>query len=445
MTLNTPSLNQPQQAPLPPGSSGLPLIGETLPFVLSPVRFAEERQRKYGDIFCSNILGAPTVFLCSAEANQWIFAGEGKYLQNQWSAPTRRLLGARSLAMINGQEHLDRRRLLAPHFSYAAMRGFVPAIEALARAHFERWAARGGVTKVFPAIRELAFEIAVKLIFGEDPVDIPFLTRQFQVWTAGLFSPFPVALPFTPFGRALAAKQRLVDYLGALVSARMERAEQPPDVLGSLVSTRDEQGRALSREAIIDEVKLLLFAGHDTTVAATSNLMLLLANNPGVLQRGRAAVESLGEQPLTLDGLKAIPFLYQAIHEGMRVKPPVANAFRVMNEDVVFGGYRIPRGWSVVLAVAATHHRWPEPERFEPNRFGPDKKPEPGTFIPFGGGVRICLGQHFAMVEMSVMLALLLRHYTWELEPGQDLRYVMLPFPHPRSGIQVRFQRRTQG
>lgn len=117
MTLNTPPSNQPQQAPLPPGSSGLPLVGETLPFVLSPVRFAEERQRKYGDIFCSNILGAPTVFLCSAEANQWIFAGEGKYLQNQWSAPTRRLLGARSLAMINGQEHLDRRRLLAPHFS----------------------------------------------------------------------------------------------------------------------------------------------------------------------------------------------------------------------------------------------------------------------------------------------------------------------------------------
>ncbi|HYO68505.1 MAG TPA: cytochrome P450 [Archangium sp.] len=81
----------------------------------------------------------------------------------------------------------------------------------------------------------------------------------------------------------------------------------------------------------------------------------------------------------------------------------------------------MPRGWTVYLPVTATHLRWPDAECFEPDRFSPERKVEPGTFIPFGGGVRMCLGPHFAMVEMSVMLALLLRHYTWEVEPGQDL------------------------
>ncbi|ATB33650.1 cytochrome P450 [Melittangium boletus DSM 14713] len=437
----------PETLPLPPGSSGLPLIGETLEYLRSSRAFAERRQRQYGAVFRSHVLGSPAAFLLGPEAVQWIFAGEGKYLKNRWSPGVRRLLGAHCLAMLEGNEHLERRRLLAPHFSYASMRGFVPIIESLSRRHFERWTARPGDFTLWPAMRELAFEIALALIFGQDTVDLPFLMHHFKAWTAGLFSPFPIDLPWTTFGRALASKKAMIGYLEQVVAERQARTEQPPDLLGSLLQRREGE-EPLSRAAIVDELQLLLFAGHDTTVTAMSNLMLMLAQHPDVLQRGREAVAGL-EGPLTLEGMRATPYLVQLLHEGMRTIPPIGGAFRVTTRDVAFNGYRIPKGWTVPVSIKMAHAgaNWPTPDRFDPERFGgenPEQK-KPGTFIPFGGGPRICLGQHFAMVEMSVMLILLLKHHAWELVPGQDLEYTQVPFPKPRSGIQLEFRRIDAG
>ncbi len=434
----------PENFPLPPGRSGLPLLGETLEFLRSSRTFSERRQRQYGPVFRTHVLGSPTVFLVGPEAMQWIFAGEGKYLKNRWSPGIRRLLGAHCLSLLEGDEHLERRRLLAPHFSYAAMRGFVPVIQSLVTRHFDRWAAQPGDFTLWPAMRELAFEIALTLIFGQDTVDVPFLMRHFQTWSAGLFVPVPVNLPWTTFGKALASKKAMVAYLDKVVAERQARSEQPPDLLGSLLQRREDGEPPLSRETIVDELQLLLFAGHDTTVTATSNLMLLLAQHPDVLQRGREAVAGL-EGPLSLEGLRATPYLVQLLQEGMRLIPPIGGAFRVTTRDVVYNGYRIPKGWTVPVSIRTAHagSSWPEPDRFDPERFSPERNEQKkqGAFIPFGGGPRICLGQHFAMVEMSVMLALLLKHYTWELVPGQDLDYTLVPFPKPRSGIQLRFRR----
>ena len=435
----------PEHLPLPPGSSGLPLLGETLAFLRSSRTFTDERRRRHGPVFRSHVMGSPAAFLTGPEAVQWIFAGEGKYLKNRWTPGVRRLFGPRCILMLEGQEHLERRRLLAPHFSYAKMRGTVPDIEALATRHFERWAALPEDFTLWSAMRELAFEIALSLIFGRDPVDVPFLMKHFQAWAAGLFVPVPVNLPWTKFGRALVSKKLMVDYLDHAVAERQKREEQPADLLGSLLRHREDGGEPLSRETIVEELQVLLFAGHDTTVTAMSNLMLLLAQHPELLHKGREAVAGL-TGPLTLDSLRATPYLAQLINEGMRLVPPVGGAFRVTTEDVEYNGYRIPKGWMIPVSIRTAHagEAWPQPDVFEPERFSPERNEQktPGTFIPFGGGTRICVGQHFAMVEMSVMLALLLRHYTWELVPGQDLEYQLVPFARPRSGIQLRFQRR---
>lgn len=434
----------PESYPLPPGTSGLPLIGETLDFLRSSRAFAEKRSRQHGSVFRTHLLGAKTVFLLGAEANQWVFAGEGKYLRNRWNYGTRQLLGARCLTLLEGGEHLERRRLLAPHFSYAAMRGFVPTIESITTRHLEQWADRPGDFMLWDAMRELAFEIALSLIFGANQVDVPFLLKHFQQWTAGLFTPLPVDLPFTTFGRALASKRAMMDYLDRVVAERQALAEQPADLLGALLNSRDDAGQPLPHDVIRDELQLLLFAGHDTTVTATSNLMLQLASNPEALRLGREAVGALNG-PLTLDTLRGTSALARLISEGMRMVPPIGGLFRSTTRDVVYNGYRIPKGWTVMVNIGFTHRgpNWTEPARFDPERFGPERNEQrqQGSYIPFGGGTRICLGQHFAMVEMSVLLALLLKHYAWELVPEQDLTYALFPFPRPRSGIQIRFRR----
>ncbi|WP_047862396.1 cytochrome P450 [Archangium gephyra] len=433
--------------PLPPGSSGLPLLGETLAFVRDSGKFIEERRRLHGDVFRSHVLGDPIVFMIGPEANRWIFAGENKYLRNRWHRSARKLLGQQSVAMINGSAHLERRRLLAPHFTYAAMRHFVPRIEALVHRHCEQWLSAAQPFKAVDAVRALVFEVAIVLLMGESRVDAAYMSRLFKQWAAGLFAAVPLDIPFTTFGRGAAAEKEMREYLTPLVAEREKLAEQPPDTLGSLLSARDEHGRPLPRETVLDELQLLLFAGHDTTVTATSNLMMLLARYPEVLERCRQEQQQVAEKgPLTLESLRAMPYLHQVIQEVMRFIPPVAGAFRVTTQDVAYGGYRIPKGWQVSLGIRGTHQRapWTSPERFDPDRMGPERneqKPQ-GVYIPFGGGPRVCVGQHFAMVEMAVVSSLLVRGYQWELVPGQDLSPIPFPIPLPRDGLLVRFSRR---
>ncbi len=433
--------------PLPPGSSGLPLLGETLAFIQNSRKFIEERRLLHGDVFRSHVLGDPIVFLLGPEANRWIFAGENKYLSNRWHRSARKLLGKQSVAMLNGGAHLERRRLLAPHFTYNAMRHFVPRIEALVQRHCEQWLSAPQPFKAADAVRALVFEVAIVLMMGESRVDAAYMSRLFKQWVAGLFAAVPLELPFTAFSRGVAAEKEMRAYLAPLVAEREKLTGQPPDTLGSLLSARDEQGRPLSRDAILDELQLLLFAGHDTTVTATTNLMMLLAQHPEVLQRcQREQQELAGQGPLTLESLRAMPYLHQVIQEVMRVIPPIGGAFRVTTQDVEYGGYRIPKGWQVSLSIRSAHQGapWTSPERFDPERMGPERneqKPQ-GVYIPFGGGPRVCVGQHFAMVEMAVVTALLLRGYQWELVPGQDLSPIPFPIPLPRDGLLVRFSRR---
>ena len=431
--------------PLPPGNRGWPLVGETLHFLKSPATFTQTRMAQHGTIFYSNVLGANTVYMSGPEANQWILTGENKYLHNRWTYSIRQLLGGQFVAMLTGEAHRERRAQLSPHFKYQALRNFAPEIAALSQKYMASWAAQSDPITLFHEVRMLAFEIAVHLILGKEKVDIPYLSRQFLTWTAGMFTPVPVNLPFTTFGKAMKAKKALMDYLEPIVRRRQALAEQPFDMLGSLIETKDKNGQPLSRETILHEIQGQLFAGHDTTVTATSNLMLLLAQHPEALKKGREEqMEMADTSDLSPDTLKKMPYLNQLINEGLRVIPPVAGAFRVTTEDIVYSGYRIPKGWAVSLGIISAHQSppWTNPDQFDPERWSPERaehKQKPFAYIPFGGGPRLCLGQNFALIEMRIMLALLLRHYRWELLPDQDLTFSLFPFPQPKSGIQVHF------
>ena len=135
----TPSASGPtHELPLPPGTRGLPVLGETLEFLRSPHSFADTRLARFGKVYQSHLLGKPTIFLIGAEANRWIFAGEGRYLENEWSPAIRKLLGKTSLSLITGEAHKQRRKLLAPHFKRTAMAGTVTPLVRITRARIGR-------------------------------------------------------------------------------------------------------------------------------------------------------------------------------------------------------------------------------------------------------------------------------------------------------------------
>lgn len=435
--------------PLPPGSMGFPLVGETLHFGRDPARFVAERRARYGDVFSTHLLGAPTVFLLGEGANQWIFRGEGDYLVNHWNPTTRRLLGPNCTAMLVGDEHTRRRRLLMPHFRHSAMAAFAPTFQRIAARHYESWAAIDGPITLLRANQTLVFELIVALLLGDDP-DVPIdrLSSLFRRWTAGL-SAVPVNLPFSTYGRALRANHALRDEISRIVRRREALADQPPDLLGAILGIRDDDGRPLDHDQVVDEMHNQLFGGHDTTVTVMTNLMITLARRPDVLERARAEIDAAALPPaLDLDHLKRLPYLNAVLDESMRAITPVIGSFRIMLRDEAYCGYRIPAGWTVRLEIAGTHQDpavWTSPAAFDPDRWGPERaehRNQPHSYIPFGGGPRICLGANFAQAEMRVMLALLLRDYAWMLEPKQNLSYSPIPFPRPRSGGVVRFGHR---
>ncbi|MCA9980973.1 MAG: cytochrome P450 [Anaerolineales bacterium] len=446
--------------PLPPGAFGLPLIGETIEFARDPAQFTAVRRAKYGPVFCTHIIGAKTIFLTDKDALRWIFANEGKTVENLWNKSTRDLLGEQCVAMLTGDEHRQRRQALMPHFKQGALQDFTPTMQAITARHLAEWATRPGAIVLLDEMQALVFDIIIAFLFGTtetetSQIDVPYLSYYFRRWTRGLVS-VPVRLPFSPYSRALSANKKLRRAIGDIVRRRRAQLASgalppgPPDLLTTLLTTADHSGQPLSDEAIGHDLQNQLFAGHDTTVTVLVNLMLLLAQHTAVWNRAQAEIDTANLQtdPFNQAELRRLPYLNHVLDESMRAVTPVGGTFRVLLQDVAYQGYRLPQGWKIRLEIAGQHHNpeiWTEPEKFDPERWAhgrEEQKNWPLSYIPFGGGPRICLGANLAMAEMRLTLAMLLQQYEWELVPDQNLTYDYLPFPRPQSGVRVYFRQR---
>ncbi|MBD2036280.1 cytochrome P450 [Leptolyngbya sp. FACHB-321] len=427
----------------PPGQLGLPLLGETLAFLRDP-DFAKKRHRQYGPIFKTQLLGNPTVFLKGAAANDFVLSHENQYFVVSWPPSVKRLLGPLSLALQTGALHLQRRKLLAQAFQPRALTGYVPVLAAISEQYLERWVALETLTW-YPELRNYTFDIAGKLLIGLDNAAQTELGHWFATWCEGLFS-LPLRLPWTRFGKAYRCREQLLKGLETLIRERQQAGSQGSDALGVLLRARDEDGQPLGLEELKDQVLLLLFAGHETLTSALASFCLLLAQHPAVKDRARAEQSQFRGVPLSLETLKQMTYLEQVLKEVLRCIAPVGGGFRQVLQSCEFGGFLLPQGWSVLYEINLTHQDselFLAPEQFDPGRFSPERaedKVKPFSHVPFGGGVRECLGKEFARLELKLFAAKLLQGYDWSLLP-QDLTLVTVPTPHPKDGLKVQFYR----
>jgi retinoid hydroxylase len=410
--------------PLPPGQSGLPWIGETISFIADP-DFASKRRQKYGAIFRTHIIGRPTVVMSGAAANKFILATHfDKFSwRDGWPDNFKELLGA-SLFLQEGAEHQRNRRLLMPAFHGKAL----------------AWEQIGDLTW-FPELKNLTFEIASILLIGSEPgAETTELSRLFTELTNGLFT-IPVRWSYTTYGRALAARDRILKHIEKVVLERQQTPTQ--DALGLLVQSQDEDGNRLGINELKVQALLLLFAGHETTTSLVSSLCLALARHPDVLATARAEQVQIGiDTPITIDSLKQMTYLDRVLREVERMYPPVGGGFRGVVEEFEFNGYRVPKGWQVLYRIPEAHFDaevYPQPDLFDPDR-AIDKASD-YNFVTYGGGSRICIGMAFAQMELKIIAAMLLRRNSWELLPNQNLTLDPIPTLHPRDGLKVKFQK----
>ena len=424
--------------------SASPLLVKPLTFFTDP-DFARKQHEKYGPLFKTRLLGQPTIFLQGPDANRFLFSQESDRFAVTWPSSVRALLGPLSLALQTGGVHAQRRRLMAQAFQPRALAGYIDTMETISDRYFQHWAETSPLTW-YPQLRRYTFDIACKLLVGLDNASETDLGHLFETWCSGLFT-FPVNLPWTSFGKAKRSRDLLLAELERLIRERKqaERSPDTTDALELLLNATDDNGDRLTIEELKDQVLLLLFAGHETLTSSLASFCLTVAQNPEVKANARAEQQDLVGQALNLDTLRQMTYLEQVLKEVLRVVPPVGGGFRKVLQTCEYGGYQIPQGWTVLYQINRTHQNpgiYQQPETFDPDRFGDERsedKAKPFSHVPFGGGLRECLGKEFARLEMKIFAAKLLRDYDWMLLPDQNLDFTTAPTPIPKDGLKVKF------
>jgi cytochrome P450 len=405
--------------------------------------FAQQRFAQLGNVYETKLLGQPLVFIRGGRAITDLLA-QPEATEGWWPESVRQLLGSRSLANRNGPDHRARRRVVGQLFSAAALRRYTPAIVTLVEELAAELQAATTPVPLVARMRRFAFTVIATVVLGLEGNDRDALFADFEIWTRALFS-IPIALPGSPFARALQARARLLARLaGVLERARQQVAAGEPLAggLDLLSGGLDEAGLPLTDDDLVEQLLLLLFAGYETTAASLSCLMAAVLQHPEVLPWLQAELDGLS-WPLAEQ--EATPRLSAVVQEVMRLNPPVGGFFRRTSQDLVLDGVLVPAGRVVQVALAASNRYSSVAGSDDLEQFLPERHLSGAnglTLLPFGGGERVCLGKALAELEIRLMAVGLLRQLTLQLEPDQDLSLQLIPSPSPRDGLLLRAEPR---
>jgi cytochrome P450 len=220
------------------------------------------------------------------------------------------------------------------------------------------------------------------------------------------------------------------------------------DFFSQFCGAVDEDGQPLSDQAIADHMNFLMMAAHDTITSSATSLVMLLGRNAEWQDRLREEIASLAlndEEGVPYGQLDRLVLTEYAFKEALRIMPPVPSMPRRALRDFEFRGYKIPAGTFIGINIGYTHHmpeHWPDPDRFDPMRFTAEasRGRHKYAWVPFGGGAHMCLGLHFATMQVRILMTHLLRRYRIELEPGAGEKWQYFPIPRPRDGLPVRLR-----
>jgi cytochrome P450 len=363
-------------------------------------------RRRYGKLFRTNdaIVG-PLVHVADRELAEQIF----KWKPAQYNVAEPRevmepAVGRTSLLLLDGQPHLRMRKLMLPPFHGPAIARFAELIAEITEREIAGWRV-GDRVRTRTVAQRITMEVIIRTVFGvTDPVRLAEMQRLLP----GLSSINPAVLfvqhdlgPWSPWGRFLRRRERVDELIYEAIRERRAADEQPDDILSLLLAARDEDGVPLSDHELRDELITILLAGHETTATSIGWAVERLLRTPAVLSRLVAELDAGDEE-----------YLQAVVKETLRLRPVVTEVFRAPAEPVEIGGYRFEPGEQLCVAMMLIQcdpeFYGPDPDAFRPERYA-QGDPEPYTWIPFGGGVRRCIGAAFAELEMRVVLATILR------------------------------------
>ncbi|KAH7571327.1 hypothetical protein JRO89_XS04G0023500 [Xanthoceras sorbifolium] len=391
---------------LPPGKMGLPYIGESLEFINTSrkgqaEKFVFDRITKYSSqLFKTSILAQPTVVFCGAAANKFLFSNENKLVKIRIPDSAIKIFPTLEV------DSLMKRKMIFNFLKPEALMRYTSMMDSIAQKHFESGWEGNQQVFVSPLVKRYAFWVACKAFLSiEDPQRVAKLAVPFNAVISGLFS-FTIDFPGTTFYRAIKASNEIRVELVAIIKQRKidleeNKASPTQDMLSQIVLATDENGQQMKQMEIARSKK------------------------PGDL--------------LNWDDIKKMKYSWNVACEVMRLVPPFQGAFREAISDFTFSGFSIPKGWKLYWSAHSTQKNpecFQEPEKFDPTRFE-GNGPAPFTFVPFGGGPRMCPGKEYARLLILVFMHNAIKRFNWEkLLP--DEKIIVHPTPVPAKGLPIR-------
>ena len=400
-------------APLLPPGSKAPAVVQAMRYVRDPLGFLIGSQRRYGDVFTISFpYFGRAVYVASPELVKSLFTGSPEQFHAGEANATvlEPALGPNSVLTLDDAPHMRQRKLLLPPFHGEQIRHYGELMREITLREMESWPV-GEPFALRPHTQRITLAVIMRAVFGvHDEERLIRFERLIETFSqrVNLIIAFPALRRelgrWSPWSRFLRAREALDEFIYEEIAIRRSEAatadgEERDDVLSLLLQARHDDGSPMSDEELRDELVTVLGAGHETTATGLAWAMERLLRTPRVLERLRDTVAA-GEDE----------YLEATVKETLRARPVILDVARKLTSPAEIGGYQLKEGTFVMAAIAALHYRedlFPQPQEFRPERFL-DGKADNYAWIPFGGGVRRCIGAVFAEYEMRIILKAIL-------------------------------------
>jgi cytochrome P450 len=412
-----------------------------------PFKVARKRYAEFGPVTWGWLLGQRTVTVQGPEAAETVLVNRDKAFANgpAWSY----FIGPffyRGIMLLDFEEHLHHRRIMQQAFTQKRLRSYMEAMAPGIARGVEAWEPGPGF-KVYDHVKQLTLDLATDVFMGveldraeADRVNGAFIDA---VRAGTAYVRFPV--PGLRWHKGVQARKVLEEFFRRHLPAK--RRDGGDDLFAALCQAETDDGHRFTDEDVVNHMIFALMAAHDTTTITLTTMAYYLAKHPEWQERLRDESLALGKPVLEFGDLDALPSADLVMKEALRLLPPVPALPRRVVKDTSILGYHIPAGATVVVPQLTNHQMpeyWKDPERFDPGRFGPERREDKVhkyAWSPFGGGAHKCIGLHFAGMQVKSIMHQMLLHHRWSVPGRYTWPLDTTSLPSPKDGLPVRLDR----
>ena len=457
---NTQATSKTSRHKSPPRLRSHGLLGSASEMQRDPLKFLRET-RRYGDVVRMRFVFSDTYLIYHPDSVKHVLQeNHHNYNKDVFTYKMFRPFLGQGLLINDGESWLHQRRLMQPAFHRKRIATYGTIMTDATDKLLERWqsyAEQNSSLHVAEEMMSLTLHIVGKTLFSLDLSDETntigsAVTTMLNLLGNYVYAPFPpISIPTARNRRLLAAKRSLEQVIYRMIAERRQQNTDTGDLLSMLLSARDEEtGEGMNDQQIRDELMTMLLAGHETTANTLAWTWYLLSQHSEVERRLYTEVdEVLGGALPTVEHLSELKYTNMVLEEALRLYPPACILSRKAIGDDELGGYRIPANSMIIVSPYAIQHHpdyWPDPERFDPERFTSESSAGRShyAYFPFSSGPRMCIGSSFAMMEAQLILATIAQRYQLRMVPGHQVEPQMLVTLRPKYGLKMTISRRKR-